>query len=106
MTHAPKATPHKKVSARTKTALWLLISPTALFVVAFFLFALINLVFNPTFWPAPDTEPFAPTPVGMSILNVILFFVGSVSAIAWLPGIIIGAVLLATAPKKASSHDQ
>ncbi len=90
----------KNVSTRTKVALSLLLGPTVLIAVSFALFALLNLVFNPTFWPTPDTANFAATPVFITILNVILFTIGSIGIVSWLPGIIIGAVLLATKKDK------
>jgi hypothetical protein len=88
-----------KMSTRTKGALWLLIAPTVLIIATFLLFAIINWVFNPTMYPKPDTELFAPTPIGITISNVILFFTGVIGIVTWLPGLIIGIVLLATAKK-------
>lgn len=86
---------------RTKIiALLLILGPTLLIVSAFALFALTNLVLNPTFWPTPDSELVAPTPLGITIVNVTLFIMGSTGVIAWLPGIIIGVVLLSKAAKK------
>jgi len=93
-------TSRKKLASRTKLALWLMIGPTALFAIALTLLALTNLIFNPTFWPTPDTEDFAATPIGITIVNVLLFTVGAIAALAWLPGIITGAVLLAKKPKE------
>lgn len=83
---------------RTKLALWLLISPTALIIAVIFAFAIMNMVFNPTMWPTPDTEMFAPTPIGITIANVVLFIAGAAAIISWLPGIITGIVLLTTKP--------
>ncbi|MEO6110157.1 MAG: hypothetical protein ABIP50_04060 [Candidatus Saccharimonadales bacterium] len=85
-----------KLDTRTKGALWLLIAPTGLLIITFIFFAIINWVFNPTMWPTPDTEAFAPTPIGITIANILLFVTGAVSVMTWLPGIIIGIVLLAT----------
>jgi hypothetical protein len=89
----------RKISGRTKTALWLLIAPTALLIISFILFAIINLVFNPSMQLPADGEALSPTPIGITIANVLLFSLDAISAIAWLPGIIIGIVLLTT-PKK------
>jgi hypothetical protein len=88
-----------KMSTRTKGALWLLIAPTVMIIFTFAAFAIINLIFNPTMWPTPDTELFAPTPIGITISNVILFITGAVGIVSWLPGLILGTVLLATAKK-------
>ncbi len=85
-----------KIDKRTKGALWLLIAPTALFIVTFILFAVINLIFNQTMQLPADGEALAPTPLIVTITNIILFLTGVVSVITWLPGIIIGIVLLAT----------
>jgi hypothetical protein len=88
-----------KMSKRTIGALWLLIAPTVLIIFTFLAFTIINWIFNPTMWPRPDTELFAPTPIGITISNIILFFTGVIGIISWLPGLIIGTVLLATAKK-------
>lgn len=85
-----------KMSKRTIGALWLLIAPTVLIIFTFAAFAILNWIFNPTMWPTPDTSPFAPTPIGITISNIILFITGVVGVITWLPGLIIGIVLLAT----------
>ncbi len=98
----PVHTGSKKIAARTKIALWLLLGPTMLVVLAFIVFALINLVFNPTFWPTPDTEDFAATPLPITITNIALFVAAAVGMLAWLPGLITGAVLLIKRPKQTS----
>ena len=94
------ATTPSKITGRTKLALWLLIAPTALFVATFLLFAIANWILNPTMWPTADGEAFAPTPIGVTIANIVLFLTGTISVITWLPGLITGIVLLATAPPK------
>lgn len=96
----PVHTKRKKITKRTKVALWLVLGPTVFATIAIILFTIINLVFNPTFWPTPDTEDFAATPIGITIANVFLLAVGSLSALAWLPGIVIGGILLAKKPKQ------
>ena len=92
-------TGHKKTTTRTKTALWLLIAPTGLVILTFSLFAVLNLVFNPTMWPTADTAEFASTPLLITIANITLFIMGAVGVTAWLPGLIAGIVLLATTKK-------
>ena len=90
------------MSARTKAALWLLIGPTGLLIVSFIGFAIINVILGEAI---PDQDPsqnpnlFASTtpPLISTILNVVLFICGAVSVLTWLPGLIIGIVLLATA---------
>lgn len=38
--------------------------------------------------------------IGRIELNIILFIIGTVALISWLPGLIIGSILLATKPKR------
>ena len=97
-----KLTHRKKLAKRTNAALWLLIGPTVVGALVFIAFAIINLIFNPTFWPTPDTESFADTPLILTAINILLFTLGSISIIAWLPGIIVGALLLIKRPKADS----
>lgn len=89
----------RRMTGRTKASLWLLIAPTAAIIVSIFFFAIANLVFNPTMWPTADGEAFAPTPVGITVLNILLFTLGAAGVATWLPALIIGIVLLATAKK-------
>ncbi len=89
----------KKLAGRTKLAMTLIIAPTLLIVVSLTLFALINLIFNPTFWPTPDTEALTNTPIGITLTNGFFFVLGAAGVIAWLPGLIIGAYLLIRRPK-------
>lgn len=85
-----------KIDKRTLGAIWLLIGPTILIIFAIFGFAILNWIFNPTFWPHADGAPFAPTPIGISIMNILFFFSGLVGTLTWLPGLVVGIVLLAT----------
>jgi len=89
----------KKLVGRTKLAILLVIGPTLLIVTSFILFALINLILNPTFWPKADTEALANTPIAITIINAFFFVLGATGVIAWLPGVIIGAYLLIRRPK-------
>ena len=84
-------------SKRTILALWLMIGPTALIVVSIILFAIANFIMALTMPQTSNT--FAAQSVGQTIVNVILFIIGAVSVITWLPGMIIGIVLLATKKK-------
>ena len=77
------------VTGRTKAALWLMIGPTALLVATFMLFALTNWV----------VSYFATVGIATTIINVLLFVAGVISILTWLPGLIIGIILLATAKK-------
>lgn len=88
------------INKKRKTlALWLLIGPTALIIASIILYAVVNFIVASTA-PAPiNGELFnTPSPLRM-VTNVLLFLVGTVSVITWLPGIIIGIVLLTTEKK-------
>jgi heme/copper-type cytochrome/quinol oxidase subunit 2 len=98
---AATTTPVDTVAAsnrkRTVLALWLMIGPTALIVVSILLYAVANFIMAQTM-PQSDAM-FAESSVGETIVNVILFIIGAVSVITWLPGLIIGIILLATKKK-------
>jgi hypothetical protein len=84
------------MTSRTKVALWLLISPTALLITTFILFAGVNFLFI-LLAPMPaDGEAVSTAPIGSTIVNIILFVFGTIGVISWLPGLITGIVLLAT----------
>lgn len=100
-TPTPVHTHRKKLSGRTVLALWLMLGPTVLIAAVLLVFAMINLIFNPTFWPTPDTEDFANTPFIITITNIILFALGTFATVAWLPGVVIGAILLIRRPKQS-----
>lgn len=114
----PVQTNRKKITKRTKVALWLVLGPTILFFITIILYALVNFIFAGTATTGPTPECYAAQqsadpgtdilcndvitkeehPVA-SFINVVLFAVGSISVFAWLPGLIIGAVLLIKRPK-------
>jgi hypothetical protein len=90
-----------KLDGRTKGALWLLIGPTALLILTFMLYAIINLISAGVAEPAPVSSGtpdslFAEDPAGTTAANIILFLFGALGVLTWLPGLIIGIVLLAT----------
>lgn len=113
----PAPDPVKKVSGRTKAALWLMIGPTALLIGVFILYAIVNWVVVGIDTSSSDPSVRCPssvsggitsctpesqfneTPLIVTLMNVALFIVGSVFVLTWLPGLIIGIVLLATKPK-------
>lgn len=84
----PAATPTARKKSHTVLALFLLLGPTALIVVSFILYAVVNFAFSNSALPGAES------PV-QTILNVFLFLAGTVSVLTWLPGIIIGIILLA-----------
>ncbi|MFZ3009666.1 MAG: hypothetical protein WA030_01440 [Candidatus Microsaccharimonas sp.] len=87
------------MAKRTKGALWLLIAPTALIVLTFIVFAIANWIFSAVAPSPAEGELFAEPSIGTAIINIILFIVGALASAAWLPGLIVGIVLLAS-PKK------
>ncbi len=93
---APAAAPTR--DRRFVWGLVCLIGPTALIVVTLLLYALVNFIVGTT---TPDATGalFEPPSIASRIMNVILFVVGAVSVATWLPGIIVGIVLLATRKK-------
>ena len=90
----------RKMTGRTKTALWLMISPTALMIITFLGYALVNLAFaNTVASTVTDSALFGEQSVVQTVANVLFFLVTALAFLAWLPGLIVGIVLLAT-PKK------
>ncbi len=121
---------NKKMTGRTKLALWLMIGPTALLVVTLIAFAATNFI-SATSQPsrmdtsyctdldnntslqngisAPSNVTCNPSglfdetsPVN-TIVNVILFVAGAAVSITWLPGLIVGIILLNTKPKNTTA---
>jgi len=90
----------KKIDLRMKVALWLLISPTALIIVTFAAFAVLNILMGavpPDQDAALNPNPDSPqTLLTLTIVNTALFVIGSLASVAWLPALITGIVLLAT----------
>lgn len=68
-----------------------LIGPSAAIIVSVLLYALIGY-FTSLAADSSLTEPSA----GRSIANIIMFLIGIVSILAWLPGMVVGIILLAT----------
>ncbi len=89
----------KKLSGRTKLALWLMIGPTALLIVTFFGYALVN-VLTPVTAPT-DGSLFAEPSPAQSAGNIFLFLIGAISTLTFLPGLITGIILLATKKPQA-----
>lgn len=116
----------KKMSGRTKAALWLMIAPTTLLVLSFFLFALVNWVLptgvaNDSPNCTPSTSDYSiseginaangdedclafsrETGTFTTIANIFLFLAGSIGVLSWLPGLVIGIILLATKPRQTA----
>lgn len=94
--------PSPNAKANKQKLIWglvCLIGPTALLIVAFLLYAVINFITAATA-PAPTgDELFAEPSPAHAIGNIILFLAGAISVITWLPGIIGGIILLSTRKK-------
>ena len=92
---------HHKMATRTKVALWLMIGPTALFIVSLIIYAILNAIPAQTPSPETTTNLFAEASPLQTAGSIILFISGAVTILTWLPGMIIGIVLLATKKKPA-----
>jgi hypothetical protein len=79
---------------RRNIAIFALVAPSALFMLSLFTLAIINLIFNPTFWMKGDTEPVYSTPFGITILNIFFLITGTIGFMSLLPGVITGILLL------------
>lgn len=102
--HQPSADQAAPATAPTKNkrkilALWLLIGPTALIIGSIILYAIVNFILASTMTAPAEGETFGPQSPIQSILNIILFLVGAISVVTWLPGIIAGIILLTTQKK-------
>lgn len=81
-----------KMSGRKVAALWLMIAPTAMIIGVFFIFAIAN-------WGlgyAPGVEGIR------TALNIVLWLIGVLGFISWLPALIVGIVLLTATPKPST----
>lgn len=95
----PTNTPIKKMSKRTKAALWCLIGPTALYIIVFIVYIITNLILanSGVNTNAANSEDLFGTASPLkSALNIVMFLTGAIAFLTWLPGIIVGIILLAT----------
>lgn len=95
---AQKTNDHKK-GQQVKLAVIAFVLPAVLLVISLFLFIVINLFLNPTFWMTGDTEPVPPTPLLITIVNTALFCIGALGLVSLLPGIVAGVFLLRQAKR-------
>lgn len=100
---APPTDDFAAVRASKRRLIWglvWLIGPTALLIVTILLYAIGNFIAGsaaPS--PSDSAELFSQPSIGTRIINILLFLVGGVTVLTWLPGIIIGIVLLTTRKK-------
>ena len=73
-----------------------LIGPTALIIIALLGYAVANFAFASFEQPSQ----------AKTILNIVMFLVGAVSVLTWLPGIIVGIILLATRKQASYANHQ
>lgn len=73
-----------------------LLGPTLLLVITIFTYAVVNFLIADT--AQSSSELFTTSPLG-AIFNILMFLVGALVILTWLPGIIAGIVLLATRRK-------
>lgn len=73
-----------------------LLGPTLLLVITIFTYAVVNFLIADT--AQSSSELFTTSPVG-AVFNTLMFLVGALVILTWLPGIIAGIVLLATRRK-------
>ena len=102
---APQPTPvdaakiKKTNKVKTTWAIICLVGPTALIVLSVVLYAVFNFIAGSqeTASIASNTlfSEAGPSPL-RTIGNILLFLVGIISILTWLPGIVVGIVLLAT----------
>jgi len=99
---------------KVKWGIVCLVAPTVLIFFALIIYAATSFMFS-SMEPAPNpigtqctNDPLAGVcapasnyeePALRTIVNIIIFLVGAVATITWLPGIIIGIILLATSKK-------
>lgn len=85
-------TPRRKI-----TGIWLLVGPTVLLIFSIAAYAIANFAFNSSLsMDGGSGELFGQQSIAITITNIALFITGTIGVIAWLPGIIIGIVLLTT----------
>ena len=97
-TPAPGELPAQPPSAKKShkvLGLFLLLGPTAFIILSIILYAVLNFIFSSTPQPSTDGSLYPDQSPVQSILNILLFLAGLVGMLAWLPGIIIGIILLA-----------
>lgn len=88
--------PTKKRNGRKIAGIVLLVTPSALILGAIILYAVLNFALAST--KQSDTLSGTQSPV-VTAANVLLFLLGALSTLAWLPCLIIGIILLATQKK-------
>lgn len=81
---------------RTMLAIILLVGPTILFILTILISSIGHLLLSEA---TSSGSLFAEPSTGMKIVNVVTFVTAALSFLSWLPGMIIGIILLATKKK-------
>lgn len=95
--------PSRKNTRRT-IALWLLIGPTALIIVTFILYPVIGYLLTIGAPVQPNGLSYHDPSIFSIGANILLFITTIVGITMWLPGLIIGTILLVT-KKEDSAHN-
>lgn len=86
-------TPNDIARLNKKKLVWgliCIIGPSALLVVSILSYVATRLMISPGDIEVVDAS------IGRAIVNIILYLVGVVATLTWLPGLIVGIILLAT----------
>jgi hypothetical protein len=89
----PEQTPRKSIDKRTLWAIIALAGPSVLWIITFIIAAATNLAFASIIDTSAGFDSYYPAQVALNILS---FLLGAIAFLTWLPGIIIGIVLLET----------
>jgi len=79
-----------------KLAVGLFVIPGLLITISLIILLPLNLIFNPTFWMTPDTDPVNSTPFIISVLNGVFIVIEGIGLICLVPGIVAGACVYAS----------
>lgn len=88
MYEQPATQPHKPITKRTMWGLILLIGPSALGILSL----LVSYVVSYYISPQSDTA--------QSVVQIIAFLLNGIVGITWVPGVVLGIILLATKPSQ------
>lgn len=75
-----------------------LVAPTALLIVTILAYAIVRFIVDSTSMTPADAETLVAisSPAWATVLNVVLYIISAISVITWLPGIVVGIILLSS----------
>ncbi len=85
--------PTRRNKQKLVWALICLIGPTALLIATVLLYAVVNLIGGAS---GQHASAFGQPSLAEQIVNIVLFLIGALVVLTWLPGVIIGIILLAS----------